>query len=177
MVPYFGELTDFCDSEQNEGFVITKDMELVGILFTASWCPPCQAFIPQLKAMYDRLMDSNEKFEIVLVSADEQESDMWAYLAEYDMPWLTCRFDERMSIISRFQGNVEQIPTLVIVEPSTGKVVTYTGTDDVHALQHEAFYKWRCALGGTQFLTEEQRKGYVEGLSPLLKKLATVEIK
>jgi nucleoredoxin len=47
---------------------------LVGIYFSAHWCPPCRGFTPVLKDTYDELKEQNKGFEIVFVSSDRDQT-------------------------------------------------------------------------------------------------------
>jgi thiol-disulfide isomerase/thioredoxin len=46
----------------------------IGIYFSASWCPPCRAFTPQLVAAYRQLQTEGQPFEVVLVPSDQNRS-------------------------------------------------------------------------------------------------------
>jgi len=62
------------------------DAEVVGVYFSAHWCPPCRQFTPILAKMYTEMRAAGKKFEVVFVSADKSESDFDMYFGE--MPWL-----------------------------------------------------------------------------------------
>jgi len=49
-----------------------KELEgkLVGLFFSAQWCPSCRQFTPLLKQFYELLKRDGEKFEIVFISRD-----------------------------------------------------------------------------------------------------------
>jgi thiol-disulfide isomerase/thioredoxin len=47
--------------------------------YTASWCPPCQAFTPSLVKFYQANKPNNDEFEIILVTSDSEEKDMEKY--------------------------------------------------------------------------------------------------
>merc|ERR1719189_1069843 len=52
----------------------TKDLcenEVIGIYFSAHWCPPCRGFTPVLAETYETLAKAGKKFEIVFVSVIE----------------------------------------------------------------------------------------------------------
>ena len=48
--------------------------------YTASWCPPCQAFTPDLVKFYEKNKDA--RFEIVLVTSDNDEDAMASRLID-----------------------------------------------------------------------------------------------
>ncbi len=45
--------------------------KMVGIYFSAHWCPPCRAFTPNLVKFRDK---NKDEFEIVFVSSDKDEA-------------------------------------------------------------------------------------------------------
>lgn len=65
---------------------------VLGIYFSAEWCPPCKGFTPKLVDFYNKLKekDDNSKFEIVFVSWDKDESTFTEYFNT--MPWLALPF-------------------------------------------------------------------------------------
>ncbi|KAA8584463.1 hypothetical protein FQN60_008248 [Etheostoma spectabile] len=53
--------------------------KVVGIYFSAGWCPPCRDFTPILCDFYTDLVEESEppaQFEIVFVSSDKSMDDM-----------------------------------------------------------------------------------------------------
>ena len=71
--------------------------KILGIYFSAHWCPPCTAFTPVLVDFYEKY--KNEKdFEIVFLSNDEDAGEFKEYFQT--MPWLAISFDDREKIVS-----------------------------------------------------------------------------
>ena len=69
--------------------------KVLGLYFSAHWCPPCRSFTPKLAEWYSRLTTGplKDKFEIVFVSSDKDEDSFDSYFDE--MPWLALPFHER----------------------------------------------------------------------------------
>ena len=69
--------------------------KVLGLYFSAHWCPPCRAFTPKLAEWYTRLTTGplKEKLEIVFLSSDRNEDSFDSYFDE--MPWLAMPFHER----------------------------------------------------------------------------------
>ena len=61
--------------------------DYVGLYFSASWCPPCQTFLPLLKQVHSEARSRNIKFEIIFVSADTDHSAMMDYFEKYHGSW------------------------------------------------------------------------------------------
>lgn len=71
---------------------------VLGIYFSADWCPPCKGFTPKLVEFYKTYGDkgSNVKFEVVFVSWDKDET---AYKEHFEtMPWLALPWGEERKV-------------------------------------------------------------------------------
>lgn len=67
--------------------------KIVGLYFSAHWCPPCRAFTPVLADKYREITTAGHPFEIVFISSDKDAESAAAYFAE--MPWKMLDFSER----------------------------------------------------------------------------------
>ncbi|GLD99319.1 hypothetical protein PINS_up008038 [Pythium insidiosum] len=67
--------------------------KVVGIYFSAHWCPPCRAFTPFLGATYDDLKEEHEDAEIIFVSSDQDDASFNEYYGS--MPFLALPFEAR----------------------------------------------------------------------------------
>ena len=63
----------------------------LALYFSASWCPPCQAFTPQLAAMYKSLKAAGTALEIVFVSGDRSKDKFDEYLSHH--PWCALPYE------------------------------------------------------------------------------------
>lgn len=111
--------------------------KVVGIYFSASWCGPCHRFTPKLVGSYTELSLKNADFEVVFVSADEDEESFHKYFS--GMPWLAVPFFDSAT---RKQLNelftVQGIPHLVILDKN-GEVVNDEGVQAVIEYGSEAY--------------------------------------
>lgn len=98
--------------------------KIVGLYFSASWCGPCRNFTPKLCEVYNELLSKGD-FEVVFVSADEDEESFNGYFSK--MPWLAVPFSDsatRERLDQHF--SVRGIPYLVILD-AAGNVRTKGG--------------------------------------------------
>jgi thiol-disulfide isomerase/thioredoxin len=63
-----------------------RALDLVGIYFSAHWCPPCRKFTPQLAEVYKEIAAAGKKFGVVFVSSDRDEESFREYFRK--MPWV-----------------------------------------------------------------------------------------
>ena len=82
------------------------------VVFWATWCGYCKAFMPHLKAIQ---ADYGDQINILTINAKEDgEGDPAAYVDSLDIPMIAVR--EGDAIASAY--DVEFIPGLMIVDPS-----------------------------------------------------------
>jgi nucleoredoxin len=85
---------------------------------------------------------NKEKFEVLLVSADNSEKAQANYMKKYMMPWLAVRHQSIAANLLVKKMGVSGIPFLVILGPD-GSVVTKDGRDDVNSMGNKALLKWK----------------------------------
>lgn len=69
-----------------------NNTRLIGLYFSAHWCPPCRQFTPMVAEMYSVLKEEypSHGLEIVFVSSDRDQSSFEQYFAS--MPWMSIPF-------------------------------------------------------------------------------------
>lgn len=114
--------------------------KVVGLYFSAHWCPPCRGFTPKLAEQYKALQAAGKPFEIVFISSDKSQDQFNEYYAE--MPWLALPYEERdrkAKLSKKFKVN--GIPSLVILDDE-GKVITTDGRGAVTDTEFIANFPW-----------------------------------
>ncbi|CAF1533455.1 unnamed protein product [Adineta ricciae] len=95
--------------------------KVIGLYFSAHWCPPCRGFTPILVDFYNKY-GSEKNLEVIFISSDNDEESFNEYYQE--MPWLTLDFKEREKkneLDEKFQ--VDGIPTLILLDGNSGNIL------------------------------------------------------
>ncbi|KAL5482187.1 hypothetical protein EMCRGX_G022482 [Ephydatia muelleri] len=103
--------------------------QLIGLYFSASWCPPCQKFLPKLIMFYKYMKELGNPFEIVYVSSDHTEEDMQKYMQEKEVPWVAVKFNHPAAERLRRQFGIEAVPAFPIVTLAGEQVETNAKKD------------------------------------------------
>jgi|688.fasta_scaffold34487_4 nucleoredoxin len=91
--------------------------------YTASWCPPCQAYTPSLVEFYKK--NKNDNFEIVLITSDQDEGDMKDYAIGKKMEWPHLKMSRVEKFEKEFNHGVSGIPSVITCDLE-GKIVSRT---------------------------------------------------
>lgn len=117
----FGELWPeqiLPNKDNGEGIVSSSDLKdkYLMLYFSASWCPPCQAFTPKLSETYKKLKAQRDDFELVFVSSDRDQGAFDEYHKK--MSFCALPFEER-GVKTAFSKkyDVSGIPTLIMLGP------------------------------------------------------------
>ncbi|BDA46917.1 probable Nucleoredoxin [Coccomyxa sp. Obi] len=125
----------------NQGSVPVTSLEdcVVGLYFSAHWCPPCRQFTPKLKEVYKAVKATGKQFEVIFVSSDQSATQFEEYFAT--MPWLALPFANRAEAAATAERfGIRGIPALVIIDRN-GKVINANARGAV----------MKDAPGGSQF--------------------------
>jgi nucleoredoxin len=101
------------------------DGKVLGLYFSAHWCPPCRGFTPKLAEKYKEMMAAGLPFEMIFVSSDKDQGAFDSYFGE--QPWAALPFEERKlkeELSTAF--DVSGIPSLVIIDKDR-TVITKNG--------------------------------------------------
>eukprot|EP00281_Chroomonas_sp_CCMP1168_P022656 CAMPEP_0206235690 /NCGR_PEP_ID=MMETSP0047_2-20121206/13292_1 /ASSEMBLY_ACC=CAM_ASM_000192 /TAXON_ID=195065 /ORGANISM="Chroomonas mesostigmatica_cf, Strain CCMP1168" /LENGTH=410 /DNA_ID=CAMNT_0053659927 /DNA_START=64 /DNA_END=1296 /DNA_ORIENTATION=- len=115
--------------------------DVVGIYFSAHWCPPCRGFTPVLAKTYEQARVDGKSFEIVFVSSDKDEGSFDEYRGT--MPWLSLPFAQRElkgRLSKKFR--VAGIPMLLLIDGTTGKVISKDGRAAISKDPMAAKFPW-----------------------------------
>ena len=87
---------------------------LIGLYFSALWCPPCVGFHLKLLEFYKTVNTPKKRIELILCSLDEDEEDFKQYLAKMSFPAIDYSDPKLEDLIEAF--GVESIPMIVVFD-------------------------------------------------------------
>ena len=122
--------------------------KMVAVYFSASWCPPCRAFTPQLVKFY-KAAAKKGNIEIVLVSSDKNAADMMKYMKKYNMPWYAIPHGDAKGKALMQELKVTGIPMLVVFDRN-GRLITKNARGDVASSGVKAVGKWQKSAKNTK---------------------------
>lgn len=103
---------------------LDPDAAIVAIYFGAGWCPPCRAFMPELKAAYARWRAAGRPIEIIFVSDDPSCRAMEDYARRTRMPWpmVACRLRDQLTEVQRLRTG--PLPGMVALDAAGHVIAT-----------------------------------------------------
>ena len=114
---------------------IVRNKDFVLLYFSASWCPPCQAFSPVLIDFYQRYA-AEFKLEVVYVSSDRSLNEFNDYYGK--MPWAAIPTDSgaakmKSDLAGKLQ--IRGIPALIVLDAKSGLFVTAETREQIQKLK------------------------------------------
>lgn len=108
------------------------EKKVLGLYFSASWCPPCQAFTPNLVSAAEKLREQGKNFEILFISNDRNKQQFDEYFNKMNS-FLAVPFeDTNKRALLQETLNIRSLPTLVWVGPDD-EVLTRSGVAAIAA--------------------------------------------
>ena len=129
--------------ESNNGKISKDDLlcnQLIGVYFSAHWCPPCRAFTPKLAQFYKNVNKNEKQIEIVFNSADQDLQSFKEYFSS--MPWIATPFESEAKKKIYEACGISGIPQLIIFDVN-GNVVDDSGRRTVEMQGDNAINVWK----------------------------------
>jgi nucleoredoxin len=112
--------------------------KIVGLYFSAHWCPPCRGFTPKLSEKFTLLKEEGKQFEIVFVSSDEDEESARNYFNEMSWNMMIPFDDQETKDLLDSKYEVSGIPTLVLINGDTGATMTTDGRSTLFEVEFDS---------------------------------------
>ena len=87
---------------------------LIGLYFSALWCPPCVGFNPLMLDFYKKANSDKLNIEIIFCSLDEDEEDFKQYLKKLPFPAIDYSDTKLEDLTTAFE--IETIPVLIVFD-------------------------------------------------------------
>ncbi|CAF1415141.1 unnamed protein product [Rotaria sordida] len=103
--------------------------KVIGLYFSAHWCPPCRGFTPILIDFYKKHSE-DKNFEIIFISSDSDEESFNDYYK--DMPWWKLDYkerDKRNELAGSFK--VSGIPNLILLDGDSGEIICNNAREQI----------------------------------------------
>jgi nucleoredoxin len=99
------------------------------LYFGAGWCPDCRKFSPALVAAYDHQPQREKRFEVLLISRDNNAEGMLKFMRREKMRWPALAFEKVAAAedLNRLYSG-KGIPCLTVLD-SNGTVVLESKDD------------------------------------------------
>ncbi|XP_063695437.1 uncharacterized protein LOC134826863 [Bolinopsis microptera] len=109
--------TTYTDRAGNNVTLADLSGKYIGLYDSASWCPDCQAYTPQLVKIYNKIQ-ADKNWVIIWVTADHDEDAAADYFKE--MPWIRLNWSEKETRGNSMFKLTRQkyIPAMTMISPN-----------------------------------------------------------
>lgn len=142
-----GDLTILEDEDGVRQSAAALSGKIIGFYFSAAWCPPCRKFSPELAKFRSK---HDDDFTVCFVSCDHSEVEMRRFTAGKGFLAVPFHSEARQRIQMRL--GVSMLPTLVIVDGRSGKVLTDWGRSAVMRNPQGCVQAWKAGGHGCSWL-------------------------
>ena len=116
---------------------------LIGLYFTALWCPPCVGFYPIILDFYNKANNDKLNIEIIFCSLDEDENDFNQFYK--NSPFFAIEYsDPKLKELST-AFEIEVIPVFIVFD-KYGNLIDLNGRKAIQGKNkinpEEAIKKW-----------------------------------
>lgn len=132
-------------NKQGQGYTaesVLADVDIICYYFSAHWCPPCRMFTPILADFYRDVKGAGGRIEVVFVSSDRSQQEMFQYMAEAHAEWMAIPWGSPTAANLKAKYNVSGIPALIVVKKN-GQIITTDGRSDVHRMGANCYQQWK----------------------------------
>ncbi|OMJ77557.1 hypothetical protein SteCoe_5720 [Stentor coeruleus] len=131
---------DFFLSRDSEiSYADVEKCQVVGLYYTAGWCPPCRTFNPVLLEFYNDVNYPDKRFEVIQITSDQDEISFNEYFN--GMPWVAIPFNDPRVKTLKSKFKVTGIPLLLLLNRD-GTLAHGTARADIQTEGPPCFERW-----------------------------------
>ncbi len=111
-------------NKDNQQFNL-DDKKIIGLYFSASWCPPCRKFTPVISILYEDMIEYYDDIEFVFISSDKSNIEFNEYWNKMSFPALSYEYrDKKEELVKLY--DIGPIPALIFID-TNGNIITKDG--------------------------------------------------
>jgi nucleoredoxin len=111
-------------NKDNQQFNL-DDKKIIGLYFSASWCPPCRKFTPVISTLYEDMIEYYDDIEFVFISSDKSNIEFNEYWDKMSFPALSYEYrDKKEELVKLY--DIGPIPALIFID-TNGELITKDG--------------------------------------------------
>ncbi|UJR20179.1 hypothetical protein I4U23_023311 [Adineta vaga] len=112
----------------------------IGLYFAADWIISCSSLTSTLIELYQRALKLNLPFDIILISADDNQKSFDKLYGK--MPWRALPFENQITQLQlKNYFSVKNIPAFIVLKP-TGELLTKSGCKYIENNGIQAIQTW-----------------------------------
>lgn len=111
-------------NKDNEQFNL-DEKKIIGLYFSASWCPPCRKFTPIISTLYEDMIEYYDDIEFIFISSDKTNLEFNNYWDKMSFPALSYEYREKKEELVKLY-DIGPIPALVFID-TNGNIISKDG--------------------------------------------------
>jgi nucleoredoxin len=111
-------------NKDNQQFNL-DNKKIIGLYFSASWCPPCRKFTPVISTLYEDMIEYYDDIEFVFISSDKSNIEFNEYWDKMSFPALSYEYrDKKEELVKLY--DIGPSPALIFID-TNGELITKDG--------------------------------------------------
>lgn len=115
------------------------DAQIVCLLFTANWCPPCRTFLTVLSDFYLSVNSPKKRLEIIHITSDKDEAGFNEHFEQ--APWVCIPYSDQRIDALKHKFKIAGVPVLLVLNKD-GTLANGIAKSDVETDGPSCFDHW-----------------------------------